>query len=109
MRAESTAYLRAAASDLLTVGLDALARWLSCDLAPVSTADSHEAEAAALLGIDCDADEAEVRAALRSKIFDGHLHPDHGGDGVQARELIAAQNLLIVRARRRRAGGIQHA
>jgi hypothetical protein len=58
--------------------------------------------AADLLGIQPDASESEIRAALRSRLASSRLHPDHGGDGEEAKRLIAAQNLLIARQREAR-------
>ncbi len=55
--------------------------------------------AAALLGVALDASIDEIRAALRRKLGASGLHPDHGGDGEQAKRLIAAKNLLVERAR----------
>lgn len=61
--------------------------------------DSPVDEAAALLGVAPDADPDEIRAALRARLASSKLHPDHGGDGEEAKRLIAAKNLLIERAR----------
>jgi hypothetical protein len=58
------------------------------------------AEAARLLGVGLDASESEIRAALRARLADSCIHPDHGGDGEEAKRLIAARNLLVERARR---------
>lgn len=58
-------------------------------------------DAAKLLGIDKNAGEDTIRAALRSHLSSSGLHPDQGGDGEQAKQLIAAKNLLIERARLR--------
>ena len=102
-RAESDAFVRAAASDLVTLGLGALARWLGGDVDHAQPDDASRA--ARLLGISLDAEPDEIRAALRMQIVARNLHPDHGGDGEQAKELIAAQNLLLARARERCAGG----
>jgi hypothetical protein len=100
MRLESSdAYLRAAASDLLTLGLDAFARWMRQH---IDDRDDDEIRAAELLVIEAGAGEDEIRAALRSRITRDKLHPDQGGDGIRASELIAAQNLLLARARLRR-------
>jgi hypothetical protein len=55
--------------------------------------------AAALLGVSLDASADEIRRALRVKLGSSRLHPDHGGDGVEAARLIAAKNLLIDRVR----------
>jgi hypothetical protein len=57
------------------------------------------AEAAQLLGVGLDASESEIRAALRARLTDSRMHPDHGGDGEEAKRLIAARNLLVERAR----------
>jgi uncharacterized protein YbjQ (UPF0145 family) len=57
------------------------------------------AEAARLLGVGLDASESEIRAALRARLTDSRMHPDHGGDGEEAKRLIAARNLLVERAR----------
>jgi hypothetical protein len=51
--------------------------------------------ARSLLGVSVEATPDQIRRALRIKLRDGRLHPDHGGDGVLAKELIAAKNLLI--------------
>jgi hypothetical protein len=65
-----------------------------------SGADDDDAiEAAALLGVSVDASDTEIRAALRARFSSSGLHPDHGGDGVEAARLIAAKNLLIERLR----------
>ena len=53
----------------------------------------------ALLGVAVDASADEVRAALRARLSASRLHPVHGGDGEEAKRLIAAKNLLIERAR----------
>lgn len=62
-----------------------------------------EREAAALLGVELDADEKAIRAALRKKLATTHAHPDQGGDLAVARRLIAARDLLVERARARAA------
>jgi hypothetical protein len=66
---------------------------------PPPVIDERAAAAAALLGVAIDATEDEIRSALRSRLASSRLHPDHGGDGEQAKNLIAAKNLLIERAR----------
>src|SRR6185312_6940557 len=70
---------------------------------PASSADSdfepmpapavapEVAAAAALLGVAVDANADEIRAALRHALSASRLHPDHGGDGEQAKALIAAK------------------
>jgi hypothetical protein len=64
-------------------------------------ADHDAAEAAALLRVSLDASEDEIRAALRARLSSSRLHPDQGGDGEEAKRLIAAKNLLAERARRK--------
>jgi hypothetical protein len=61
--------------------------------------DDKTEQAAALLGVTATASEDEIRAALRSLLSGSRLHPDHGGDGEEAKRLIAAKNHLIDRAR----------
>lgn len=64
--------------------------------------DDEEDEAtvaAAMLGVSVDASADEIRSALRSRLAASGLHPDQGGDGVEATKLIAAKNLLIDRLR----------
>jgi hypothetical protein len=63
--------------------------------------EAAAARAAGLLGVSLTATPDEIRAALRAKLATSRLHPDHGGDGELARALIAAQNLLLARARGR--------
>jgi GNAT superfamily N-acetyltransferase len=41
----------------------------------------------------------DQRAALRSRLSASRLHPDQGGDGEEAKRLIAAKNLLVERLR----------
>lgn len=60
-------------------------------------ADEAAQKAAQLLGIRIDVSADDIRAALRAALRDTRLHPDHGGDGDAAKELIAAKNLLIER------------
>ena len=62
--------------------------------------DPQVAEAAALLGVDLDTSAAKIRAALRARIVRDRLHPDHGGDGEEARRLIAARDLLLAQLER---------
>jgi hypothetical protein len=92
----------------MSVGLQALANWLIARAAREATADAcadedHDhpeaIEAARLLGVDVHAGADEIRAALRAKLANSGLHPDHGGDGSEATRLIAARNLLIERLR----------
>jgi hypothetical protein len=59
-------------------------------------------EAAELLGVPLDASADEIRAALRAKLVRSRLHPDQGGDGDEAKRLIAAKNLLIERLNQER-------
>ena len=72
------------------------------DNQPVSVVDGSAARAAMLLGIVVSASEDEIRAALRARLSSSRVHPDQGGDEAQAKQLIAAKNLLIERARARR-------
>jgi hypothetical protein len=64
---------------------------------PTAAVDAEAVEAAELLGVSVDASANEVRAALRAQLSKRRLHPDHGGDGDDAKRLIAAKNLLIER------------
>jgi len=52
-----------------------------------------------LLGVDPEAGQAEIRAALRARLAESRAHPDQGGDPEEAKILIAAQNLLLEYAR----------
>jgi hypothetical protein len=63
--------------------------------------NADAAKAATLLGVPLDASEDAIRAALRARLSSSRLHPDQGGDGEEAKRLIAAKNLLIERARRK--------
>jgi hypothetical protein len=65
----------------------------------VADVDDDAQRAAAVLGVDLNASADEIRAALRARLADSQIHPDQGGDGEEAKELIAAKNLLIERAR----------
>jgi hypothetical protein len=67
--------------------------------APPPAVDERTAKAASLLGVGVDSTEDEIRAALRARLASSRLHPDHGGDGEEAKQLIAAKNLLIERAK----------
>ena len=58
-------------------------------------------EAGELLGVDPQAGQSEIRAALRAHLAKSRAHPDHGGDVEEAKRLIAAQNLLLEHARSR--------
>lgn len=62
-------------------------------------ADDDAVRAALLLGVQLDATQDQIRAALRAHLTFSRLHPDHGGDSEEAKCLIAAKNLLIERAR----------
>jgi hypothetical protein len=64
-----------------------------------SPIDDKMAEAAALLGVTVDASEDQIRAALRGHFASSRLHTDQGGDGERAKQLIAAKNLMVERAR----------
>jgi hypothetical protein len=66
---------------------------------PISAADEAAVNAAELLGIAVDATADEIRAALRARLSSSKLHPDQGGDGEEAKRLIAAKNLLVERIR----------
>src|SRR4051812_4153218 len=86
---------------VLGKAIEAEAIRVSAEAHPVEAVASKEDEAsraASLLGVTLDASPDEIRAALRSKFAESRLHPDHGGDGEQAKELIAAKNLLVERA-----------
>ena len=91
-------------ADVVTVGLEVFTRWAE-QQAKERARDSDASEddevttAAALLGVADDATADEIRSALRAKLVSSRLHPDHGGDGEDAKRLIAAKNLLIERAR----------
>jgi hypothetical protein len=71
----------------------------SAEKAPTVAVDERTAKAASLLGVDVDSTEDQIRAALRTRLASSRLHPDHGGDGEEAKKLIAAKNLLIERAK----------
>lgn len=71
------------------------------DVADELAAAQEELEAAARLGVDVDASDDVVRAALRDRITASRVHPDQGGDHDEAARLISAKNLLCARARRR--------
>jgi hypothetical protein len=64
-----------------------------------SAADEEAVKAAAVLGVAADASEGEIRKALRSRLASSRIHPDQGGDGEEAKRVIAAKNLLIERQR----------
>ena len=66
---------------------------------PPPVVDVEALKAAEALGVKVDATQDEIRAALRRGLGSSGLHPDHGGDGEEAKRLIAAKNLLIERAR----------
>jgi hypothetical protein len=59
--------------------------------------DVERLEAAKVLGVSVDATADEIRAALRARMAETRAHPDQGGDGEEAKRLIAAKNLLIQR------------
>ncbi len=54
-----------------------------------------EAEARAVLGVDADAGEAEIRAAHRRLV--AAVHPDRGGSAELAREINVARDTLLRR------------
>jgi hypothetical protein len=66
---------------------------------PISTADEAAMNAATLLGVAIDASTDEIRSALRARLSSSKLHPDQGGDGEEAKRLIAAKNRLVERIR----------
>jgi hypothetical protein len=66
---------------------------------PESRIDPETREAANLLGISLPASAREIRRACRQKLIDERIHPDHGGDGEQARRVIAARDLLVDRCK----------
>ena len=67
----------------------------------ITDRDDELAEAGELLGVDPEAGQAEIRAALRARLATSRVHPDQGGDAEEAKRLIAAQNLLLEHARSR--------
>jgi hypothetical protein len=96
------AKLKAAFSDFVTISLDLFNGYFE----EVAKAQAHEREpytdddavaAAILLEVNLDANADEIRRALRRKLTLRRLHPDQGGNGVEAARLIAAKNLLIER------------
>ena len=65
---------------------------------PVACRDEFE-KAGEVLGVDPEAGQSEIRAALRARLAESRVHPDQGGDPEEAKRLIAAQNLLLDYAR----------
>jgi hypothetical protein len=65
--------------------------------------DSDDAAVAAalLLEVNLDASADEIRRALHRKLSIARLHPDQGGNGTRAAQLIAAKKLLIERQKKR--------
>ena len=61
--------------------------------------DWEAVAAANALGISIEASEDEIRAALRARLASSKIHPDQGGDGEEAKRLVAAKNLLVERKR----------
>ncbi len=112
------AILRAAVSDLITVGLDAFTQWLQRQprntvdyddprivVHPAAHAEESVAAAANVLGVSTDASADEVRAAFRAKVKErvaiGAFHDQRGSaTDREAQELIDAKNLLIERSRK---------
>ena len=96
------AKLKAAFSDFVTISLDLFKGYLD-EVAKMEVqdqpahSDDQVVAAAILLEVNIDADANEIRRALRRKLSILRLHPDHGGNGVEAARLIAAKNLLIER------------
>lgn len=94
--------LKAAFSDFVTISLDLFKGYLD-EVAKMEAQDgpAHSDDdvlaAAILLEVNIDASADEIRRALRRKLSILRLHPDHGGNGVEAARLIAAKNLLIER------------
>jgi hypothetical protein len=82
--------------EAISAGLQEYAR-VANEIAP--DAEDEAQAAARLLGVSLDASTDEIRRALRVKLASSGLHPDHGGDGVEAARLIAAKNLLVARVR----------
>jgi hypothetical protein len=66
---------------------------------PVIDIDWEALDAAMALGVRMDSSEDVIRAALRSRLASSKIHPDQGGDGEEAKRLIAAKNLLIEKKR----------
>lgn len=92
--------LKAAFSDFVTISLEVFKGYLD-EVAKTQAQDqpAHSDDdvvaAAILLEVNIDANADEIRRALRRKLSILRLHPDHGGNGVEAARLIAARNLLI--------------
>lgn len=101
--------LRSAFHSFVDAGLEALASWLkqvSTVSTPAAVVDRDVlADAAALLAVDRDATQEEIRAAFRMKvkaaIASGDFH-DQAGEVTdeRARRLIDAKNLLLDACRR---------
>jgi hypothetical protein len=96
---------------LLAVGVEAMKVWARSnstyrsesredDRVSTNEPDERAATAAALLGVDLTASADEVRRALRARVFEARIHPDHGGNEETAKQLIAAKNLLVELAAR---------
>lgn len=79
---------------LLGAGLVGWGLWVRRRPAP-SAQDAAFRKAAGLLGVSIDADAEAVRQAFRQKL--AAAHPDRGGTDAQARQLIAARDLLLNR------------
>jgi hypothetical protein len=107
---EPAAILRAAFSDLVTAGLEAVNRWLDTERHDVSTYDDPPIrestaandieDSAELLGVSIDATADEIRAAFRAKVKaqvnGGVFHDQIGGTtDPNAQQLIIAKNTMI--------------
>lgn len=75
--------------------LDWLAQQIAEAQARAQQPDDEVSRAAACLGIAADAGVDEIRSAFRRRLME--VHPDHGGDAEQTKELIAARDLLLRR------------
>ncbi|HEX4352785.1 MAG TPA: hypothetical protein VHZ95_07730 [Polyangiales bacterium] len=106
--ADPSELLRSALHEFVDAGIEALASWLQQAgervATPTAAIDERAAdaflEAAALLGVDCSATVADIRAAFRARVKDsmaaGQFHDQAGGHtDHRARELIDAKNLLL--------------
>ena len=97
-----TQQLKAALSDFVTLSLLGFKSYLDMLAEREAEARRHHSDDAAvaaglLLEVNLDASADEVRRALRRKLSTARMHPDHGGNGARAAQLIAAKNLLIER------------
>jgi len=97
------AVLRAAASDLVTAAIGAAPNgWNPAPIVPRRLSPTQK-RAARRRSSASTSTRSPTRFAPRCvRSSRNNAHPDHGGDGVYAAELISAQNLLLARARERR-------